>query len=315
MNIGILTFQSEKKNLTFSVQNIVRRGEELGHKMTVLYSKKVQVCYGDDQVICYEGKPLENFDAIIVRSAFTQNPSLHASLIREFELQGHLVINGHIGVHRAKNKIRTLQLLNHFNIPMPRTVVLYSAEQLKPALKGFSFPVVIKAAFGLGGNGIFIGETRRSASAIVDYLLGEHGKGTPIKIQEYIKESKGKDLRVFVVGKKVVAAMQRSAKRGDFRSNYHAGGSVNNIEITDEERDLAIQSARHIGLNIAGVDILRSKKGAVVIEVNSNPGLEGIMNATGIDVPEKIIKYVERKIKKRRNKNMPRECASNKQEA
>jgi len=209
------------------------------------------------------------------------------------------VINTHSAVHRAKNKIRTLQLLHHYGIPMPKTVVLFGDEILDVVMHEFQYPVVVKSAYGAGGSGVFIAESKRSLKPVVEHFL-KRIKTEPIKIQEYIAESKGKDLRLFVVGKHVVATMQRSAKKGEFRSNFHKGGTVKSIDPTAEEVKMALDASIGLGLDISGVDILRTKKGPVIIEVNSQPGLEGITKATGIDVAKKIIEYVQRRVDQRK---------------
>lgn len=315
MHLAILTFGSKKAELAPGTALIKAEAEQCGHTIDVIYERDVQIRYGTNPNLYVSDEPLPNYDAIIVRPLFNRDPSIHSSIIRQFELNGHLVINGYLGVHRAKNKIRTLQLLDHFNLPMPKTVVLFGSEHVEKMLKGFSFPVVVKAAYGSGGTGIFIAESKRSVMPIIEYLLKEGDKKDPIKIQEYIKESKGKDLRLFVVGKKMVAAMQRSAKKGEFRANFHQGGSVKGIKPTEEEINLAIKATRHMGLNIAGVDILRTQNGPVIIEVNSCPGLEGITKATGINVAGEVISYVEKKVRSRRKKEGLREKTNNTSEA
>ncbi len=315
MHIAILSFRLRERGLLLGTTMIKDAIEKAGHQVTILYENEIQIRYGQRPNIFINGEPLIGLDAIIVRPAFKRDPSIHSSIIRQLELNGYLVINGYLGVHRAKNKIRTLQLLDHFDLPMPKTVVLFSGEGLNNTLKDFSFPVVIKSAYGSGGTGIFIAETKRSAAPIIEYLLKGEGSNDPIKIQEYIKESKGKDLRVFVVGKTIVAAMQRSAKKGDFRANFHKGGSVHSVELTEDEKRIAIAASQHMGLNISGVDLLRTKNGPVIIEVNSCPGLEGITEATGIDIAGLIVKYVEKKVRSRRNKLGLREKSSKKSEA
>ncbi len=315
MHIAILVFKAEIKELAPGSALIKAAVEKAGHEVSIVQESDVQIHYGKHPNLFMHGKPVPDFDAVIVRPLFKRDPSIHSSIIRQFELNGFLVINGYLGVHRAKNKIRTLQLLDHFNLPMPKTVVLFGTNDLNETLKDFKFPVIVKAAYGSAGTGIFIAETKRSVTPIIEYLLKEGGENDPIKIQEYIKESKGKDLRVFVLGKKVVAAMQRSAKKGEFRSNFHKGGSVKSIKLTAEETDLAIRASQHMGLNISGVDILRTERGPVIIEVNSCPGLEGITQATGIDVAAEIVKYVEKKIRSRKHKNGVREKSSKKSEA
>jgi len=302
MHIAILVFEQEKKDLLPGSKMLMDKAILMNHEVTILRENEVYILYdGQRESLYMAGKPLEKFDAVIVRPSFASDPSIHASLIRQFELQGYLVINSHAAVHRAKNKVRTLQLLHHYGIAMPKTVVLFGEGNLDEVMHEFKYPVIVKSAYGAGGSGVFIAESRRSLKPVVEHLL-KRNRTEPIKIQEYIAESKGKDLRLFVVGKKVVATMQRTAKKGEFRSNFHKGGSVKNIVPTEEEVTMALEASIGLGLDISGVDILRTKKGPVIIEVNSQPGLEGISQATGVDVAKKIIEYTERRATNRKRK-------------
>ncbi len=186
-------------------------------------------------------------------------------------------------------------MLNHFGLPVPKTHVVADPELLEEVAKDFTFPIILKTIFGTHGNGVLIAESMRSLSPIVEYLTKhEH---TSVKIQEYIEEAKGKDLRIFVCGRRVIAGMERSAKAGEFRANFHRGGSVLEATLSQAERDLAIKATRLLGLDIAGVDILRTKTGPKIIEVNSNPGIEGISKGSGIDVAAKVIDFLERRFK------------------
>ncbi|MBP9827937.1 RimK family alpha-L-glutamate ligase [Patescibacteria group bacterium] len=303
MRLGILSFVQSKKGIAIGTQSIVAEATARGHEVRIFYASKLGLVFGNGKTLTYDGVELDpkDFDAILVRPGFTKDPSVNASLIKQFQLAGFFVINGYIGVFRAKNKIRTLQMLHHFRLPVPKTHVLASADLLADVVKEFTFPVIIKTIYGTHGTGVFIAESLRSLAPIVDYLTKkEHG---PVKVQEYIEEAKGKDLRIFVCGKRVVAAMERSAKEGEFRANFHKGGSVQTAEITKEEHDLAIKATKLLDLDIAGVDILRTKSGPKIIEVNSNPGLEGISKATGINVAAKLVDYLERKVRAKTSKN------------
>ncbi len=304
MHLALLVFEQEDNRLLPGSKALVKRARKSGHRVSILREREIYIVFnGVKQSLHKNGKLLKKFDAVIVRPSFKSDPSIHASLIRQFELEGQLVINTHSGVHRAKNKIRTLQLLHHHGISMPKTVVLFDAAELDKVMGLFTYPVVVKSAYGAGGSGVFIAETKRSLGPVVEHLLRKReGVREPIKIQEYIAESKGKDLRLFTVGKRVVATMQRTAKKGDFRSNFHKGGSVEGVQPTQEEENMAIQAAMNLGLDISGVDILRTKRGPVIIEVNSQPGLEGITKATGIDVAGEIVSYVEKRVRRRKNK-------------
>lgn len=298
MRLGILTFQKSKKQLAVGTRSIVKEAERRGHEVTILYAKDIGLIFGNGKALTYRAKKLspKDLDVIVVRPGFTGDPSVYASIIKQLQLAGFYVLNNYIGVFRAKNKIRTMQLLDHFGVPVPKTLVVSEPELLEEAAKEFDFPVIIKTIFGTHGTGVFIAESMRSLAPIVDYLT-KRERG-PVKLQEYIAEAKGKDLRAFVCGKKVIAAMVRSAKAGEFRANFHKGGSVGAVELTDEEKRLAVRACQVLGLDIAGVDILRTNEGPKVIEVNSNPGLEGIGKATGINMAEKVVNFVEHRVAK-----------------
>lgn len=298
MRIGILTFQKSKKALAVGTKSIVKEATRRGHEVTILYSKDVGLIFGNGKALTYQNKKIspKDFDVILVRPGFTGDPSVNASIIKQFALAGFYVLNNYIGVFRAKNKIRTMQLLDHFNVPVPKTLVVSEPELLEDAAKEFSFPVIVKTIFGTHGTGVFIAESLRSLAPIVDYLT-KRERG-PVKLQEYIAEAKGKDIRAFVAGKKILAAMERSAKSGEFRANFHKGGSVGTVELSDIEKKLAIRASQVLGLDISGVDILRTKDGPKIIEVNSNPGLEGIGKATGINMAEKVVNFIEHRVKK-----------------
>lgn len=298
MRIGILSFVAGKEQIAVGTASILNDAKSRGHSVKMLYAHNVGLVFGNGKTLTYKGEILnpEDFDVILVRPGFTADPSVNASIIKQFQLASFYVINTYIGVFRAKNKIRTLQMLNHFGLPVPRTHVVGDASLLKVAAQEFTFPVIVKTIYGTHGTGVFIAESMRSLSPIVDYLTKkEHG---PVKLQEYIEEAQGKDIRVFVAGKRVLASMERSAKAGEFRANFHKGGSVGPVELSDEEKKLAIKATLILGLDIAGVDILRTKSGPKIIEVNSNPGLEGISKATGINVAGKLVDFLERRVEK-----------------
>ncbi|MFA6130673.1 MAG: RimK family alpha-L-glutamate ligase [Patescibacteria group bacterium] len=299
MHIGILTFVSAKKQIAIGTSRIIAEARARGHEVTVLYRPYIGLVFGNGKTLTYKGKVLEpkDLDVILVRPGFTEDPSVNSSIIKQFQLAGFFVLNGYIGVFRAKNKIRTLQMLDHFKVPVPKTVVVEDLALLQTAAEEFKFPVIIKAVHGTHGRGVFLAESARSLQPIVEYLTTkEHG---PVTVQEYIHEAKGKDLRIFVLRKRVIAAMERTAKSGEFRANFHKGGTVSVADLTKEERLMAIKATRILGLDLAGVDILRTKHGPKVIEVNSNPGLEGISLATGIDVSKKIVDFLERCVRQK----------------
>lgn len=309
LRIGVLVFQSTSKKLGVGTKRIIKIARDRGHEVKVFFAPHVGLIFGNGKTLVYKGKAIskDDFDVILVRPGFNIDPSVNSSIIKQFQLAGFFVLNGYIGVFRAKNKIRTMQMLDHFRIPVPKTLVVQDAKMLQEAALEFRFPVILKTIYGTHGNGVFIAESKRSLAPVVDYLIARE-KG-PISLQEYVKEAKGADIRVFVCGTKVVAAMQRVAKSGEFRANFHKGGSVGVADLTDEEKEIGIKASKILGLDISGVDILRTKTGPKVIEVNSNPGVEGISKASGIDVAEKVVMFVEsqvRKVGKKGKKPIPK---------
>ncbi len=309
MNIGILSFVSSQKYLAKGTKKIIKEARGRGHEVKVFYSPYVGLEFGNGRSLSYKGKTLKpnKYDVIFVRPGFSSEPSVHASIIKQFQLAGFYVLNGYVGVFRAKNKIRTLQMLDHFGIPVPKTLVVRDTGLLTEAAPSFRFPVIIKVIFGTHGRGVFIAESKRSLKPIVEYLAAK--ESGPVSLQEYIGEAKGKDLRVFVLGKKALAAMERVATGGDFRANFHKQGKVRKAELTKEERRIAVKAAQVLNLDIAGVDILRTRKGPKIIEVNSNPGFEGLAKATKIDIAGKIVNFIEHRAEKygpKRKKPLPK---------
>jgi ribosomal protein S6--L-glutamate ligase len=295
MNIGILTFVSRKKDLAVGTLSIIREAKSRGHSVKILYSTSVGLTFGNGKKLVYKGKTLdkEQFDLILCRPGFSSEPTIPSSIIKQFQLAGFVVVNGYIGVFRAKNKIRTMQLLDHNNVPVPKTLVAQDLGLIEGVAQEFRFPVIIKSIYGTHGRGVFLAESKRSLGPIIEYLIVK--EAGPISLQEYIREAKGKDLRIFTCGRKIVAAMERVAKSGEFRANFHKGGSVTVTDLSKEEKKIALEATKVLGLDIAGVDILRTKTGPKVIEVNSNPGLEGISKASGVDVAAKVIDYLEKR--------------------
>ena len=289
---------SSKKQLAVGTKSIIKEAKSRGHKVKVFYSPFVGLVFGNGKSLMYKDQVLDpnKYDVILVRPGFSAEPSINASIIKQFQLAGFYVLNGYIGVFRAKNKIRTLQMLDHFDVPVPKTLVVKDTKTLQDAAEEFRFPVIVKTIYGTHGRGVFIAESSRSLGPIVEYLIAkEQG---PVSLQEYIREAKGKDLRVFILGKKIIATMERVAKKGEFRANFHKGGSVNVADLSKEEKTVAKRAAQVLGLDVAGVDILRTKSGPKIIEVNSNPGLEGISKASGVDVAGKIINFIEHRVEK-----------------
>lgn len=296
MKIGILQFKPGKsirsRKLPKDIKMLKNAVKELGHTPIVIREDRCQLHYTRNQPkILYNGKKFPKVDVIIPRFNALSNVSLRATIINQLELIGIPIIQKYTSLVRAKNKLRTLQLLTAKNIPVPKTMVVRRFEYLDTAIKAVGdFPIIIKTPFGSLGKGVAIVETKRSLHSSFDMLLSSNDFNS-LMIQEYVKESEGKDVRVFIVDGKIVAKMERDAEGRDFRSNMALGGSGKLVKLTKKERDIARNAAKALKLKVAGVDLLRSSHGPVVMEVNCNPGLEGITETTGIDVAKKIVEY------------------------
>lgn len=296
MRIHILTFTNPEKasgDTKVSLDMLSEAAARQGHTIEPIYANDCQLEFVREPRLLIKDKKPSGIQVVIVRPSFNGTElDAHVSTIHQFEFLGVPVLNGHLAVMRAKNKIRTMQVLKKFGIPMPKTYVIRSSAYIEETMDRIgSYPVVIKSLGGYAGAGVAIVESERGLRSIMDMLI-EDDHCAPIIVQEYVKESSGKDIRVFVVGGKVVASMERIAvKRGEFRSNFHLGGKVRVTKLSKKEHDIAITAATACGLDIAGVDVIRTKTGPKILEVNSNPGLKGITQATGVDVAGEIIKY------------------------
>ncbi len=275
----------------YSHQRLVEAAVARGHEIQVINTTR---CYMDiashHPRVFYQGAPIENVDAVIPRIGASIT-FYGAAVVRQFEMMGVWCLNESVAIVRSRDKLRSLQILARHGIGLPVTAFAHEtrrADELIDMAGGT--PVVIKLLEGTQGVGVVLGETRDSAKSVIQAFRGVN---VNILIQEYIKEAGGADIRCLVVGGKVVAAMRRQGPEGEFRSNLHRGGSATKIRITPEERSTAVRAARHLGLNVCGVDMLRSNHGPVVMEVNSSPGLEGIETATGVDVAGKIVEFIE----------------------
>lgn len=248
----------------------------------------------------YKGKKFSPPDAMIVRASVLDNVDIEVSTVKQLQLMGVPVVNHYLPIVRAKNKVRTLQILQHEGLPIPRTVVIHNVEYLDHAVEKLGrFPLILKTPHGSLGVGVSIIESRRSLRSMIEFLAADF-KNNLIIIQEYVKEAKGKDIRVFVVGGKIVAVMERQAKRGEFRANFAQGGNVALADLSEEEKNIALKSTKAIGLHVAGVDIIRTAEGPKILEVNANPGLKGIIQATGINVAEHIVRFAEKLVKQKK---------------
>ncbi|EBS1096207.1 30S ribosomal protein S6--L-glutamate ligase, partial [Salmonella enterica subsp. enterica serovar Heidelberg] len=212
--------------------------------------------------------------------------------LRQFELLGSYPLNESVAITRARDKLRSLQLLARQGIDLPITGIAHSPDDTSDLIKMVGgAPLVVKLVEGTQGIGVVLAETRQAAESVIDAFRGLNAH---ILVQEYIAEAKGCDIRCLVVGNEVVAAIERCAKAGDFRSNLHRGGVASIATITPRERDIAIKAAQTLGLDVAGVDILRAARGPLVMEVNASPGLEGIEKTTGVDIAGRMIQWIER---------------------
>ncbi|ATF93484.1 30S ribosomal protein S6--L-glutamate ligase [Cedecea neteri] len=238
----------------------------------------------------YKGRQLPHYDAVIPRigSAIT---FYGTAVLRQFEMLGSYPLNESVAITRARDKLRSLQLLAKQGIDLPVTGFAHSPDDTSDLIDMVGgAPLVVKLVEGTQGIGVVLAETRQAAESVIDAFRGLNAH---ILVQEYIKEAKGRDIRCLVVGDQVVAAIERQAKPGDFRSNLHRGGVAHQVTITDLEREVALKAASTLGLDIAGVDILRADRGPLVMEVNASPGLEGIENTSGVDIAGLMIKWIE----------------------
>ncbi len=271
-----------------------------GHELVVIDAKTCKMKFNNDARVLVNNK-FPKINVLIVKSAFGGDKiDIHMSLIKQFELMNIPVVNESQAVTNARNKLTTLQILSINKIPTPKTYVVRSSEFVEEVVQKIgSYPVILKSVSGSQGIGVSIIESRRGLRSIVDMLV-EQEYSLPVIIQEYVREAKGKDLRVFVVGGKIVAAMERVAqKKDEFRSNFSLGGKVRIANLSTKEKNIALKATKVCGLDFAGVDVIRTKEGPKILEVNANPGLEGITLATGVDVAGHIIDYALTKVKEK----------------
>ena len=297
MKIAILS----RKSSLYSTKRLKEAGVDRGHEMHVVDYLR---CYMDitshRPKVIYRGKPLEEFDAVIPRIGATRT-FYGTAVVRQFEMMGVYPTNESTSISRSRDKLRSMQLLARKGIGLPVTGFAHSTQDIDGLINVVGgAPLVVKLIEGTQGIGVILAETKKAAEAVIEAFRGLDAN---ILVQEFIKEAGGSDIRCFVVGDKVIASMKRQAPEGEFRSNIHRGGTAEKIKLTPEERSTAVRAARTMGLNVAGVDILRSNHGPVVMEVNSSPGLEGIEAASKIDVAGKIIEFIEKNAKPGRTKD------------
>jgi len=296
MKIAILSQDSS----LYSTRRLKEAGETQGHEIQVVnYLRCYMNITAHKPTIMYKGKPLEDFDVVIPRIGASRT-FYGTAVVRQFEVMGVFSANDSQAISRSRDKLRCLQLLARKGIGLPVTGCAHATEDIDGLIESVGgAPVVIKLLEGTQGIGVVLAETHQAAKSVIEAFRGLDAN---ILVQEYIKEAQGADIRCFVIGDKVVASMKRQGAEGEFRSNIHRGGKAEKIKLTPEERSTAVRAAKAMGLGVAGVDLLRSNHGALVLEVNSSPGLEGIEQATGVDVGGKIIDFVTKSALQAKNR-------------
>jgi ribosomal protein S6--L-glutamate ligase len=296
MKIALLSRNAE----LYSTKRLVAAAEARGHHIEVI---DPILCYMNINhnalSIHYKGVELSGYDAVIPRIGASIT-FYGSAVLRQFEMMNVYCLNNAAAIGRARDKLNSLQLLARDGIGLPITGFADKPGDIPDLIEMVGgAPLVIKLLEGTQGIGVVLAETRTAAESVIEAFMGLNAN---ILVQQYIHEAKGADIRCFVVGNKVVAAMKRQAKEGEFRSNLHRGGTASKVRLSKAERQTALKAARCMGLNVAGVDILRSNQGPVVMEVNSSPGLEGIESASDIDVADSIVHYLEQQVSRHQQK-------------
>lgn len=289
MKIAILATNPD----LYSHQRLIEAGRLAGHDMSVINPLfcYMNVSASNPNIHYRGGEPLPIFDAVIPRIG-ASNTFYGTAVLRHFETMNIYTLNESIAISRSRDKFRSLQMLARKKIPMPITSFAQSPDDTEDLIRMVGgAPVVIKLLEGTQGKGVVLADSHASAVSIINAFKEMHAN---ILVQQFIKESHGTDIRCLVVGDKVIAAIKRIAKEGEFRANVHQGGKAIPVKLTPHERALAIASAKAMGLKVAGVDLLRSNHGPLILEINSSPGLEGIEKATQIDIASSIIQYIEK---------------------
>lgn len=296
MKIAILSKGADN----YSTKRLVEEATARGHEVSVInYAKCYVTIESNNPAIHYQGEPLGKFDAIIPRIS-TSLTKYGTSIVRQFESQGAFTTASSISVVRSRDKLRSIQLLARAGVGIPKTVFARETADVEDVIRqAGGVPLIIKVARGTHGNGVVLAETKKAAEAVMQAFYVE---GVNFLVQEFVKESAGTDIRAVVVGGRVVASMKRQSLDDDFRSNLHQGGIGEKVKLTIEERKTAQKAAKAMGLSICGVDMMRSDKGPLVLEVNASPGFN-IEKVTGRNVAGKIIDYVEQNAKGKSKKD------------
>lgn len=296
MKIALMTRNAK----LYSHERIMDAARARGHEIVAIdYLRCYMNITSRQTELRFRGERLTGFDAVIPRIA-ASHTFYGLAVLRQFEMMGVFPLNESVAIGRSRDKLRSLQLLARDGIGLPVTAFAHDVGRTDEVIQLVGgAPVVIKLLEGTQGIGVVLGETYKSAKSVIEAF---HGAEIAILVQQYVKEADGRDIRVFVVGGKVVASMQRTGAPGDFRSNLHRGGKAESVKISQDERKAAILSAKSMGLNVCGVDLLRSSHGPVIMEVNSSPGLEGIEQSTNVDVASQIIEFLEKNARPNRTR-------------
>ncbi|MFN8396305.1 MAG: 30S ribosomal protein S6--L-glutamate ligase [Bacteroidia bacterium] len=288
MKIAILS----RSKLIHSTRRLIEAADQRGHEVEVVDHLKCAVMMETGKpTVFFDGRSLEDVDAVIPRIGASVT-FYGCAIVRQFEMMGLTLANGSQGILRSRDKLRSIQLLSREGCPVPKTAFARHTVDVNELIKYVGgAPLVVKLVEGTQGLGVVLCETKKAAKSVIEAFYALEAN---ILIQEFIEEAKGTDIRAFVVDGEVVGAMERKGPEGEFRSNLHRGGTARAVELDDEMRATAIKAAAAMGLNVAGVDMLPSKRGPLIMEVNSSPGLEGIERATGVDIAGKIVQFMER---------------------
>jgi ribosomal protein S6--L-glutamate ligase len=295
MKIGILC-----REPGYTIRRLREVATERGHELLVI---RFPECYveieQDKPEVRYRGDSLNDLDVIVPR-IMPGMTTYGAAIVRQFEMMGVYTTAKSLAIARSRDKLRSLQLLSKAGVGIPKTIFSRETDAVDDLIEHIGVPMIIKLASGTQGNGVVLAETRKAAKSVIQAF---YVNDTSFLMQEYIEEAGGADIRAFIVGNKIVASMHRQSLDDDFRSNIHQGGEGKAIKLTDDEKKVALKAARAMGLPICGVDMIRSARGPLILEVNSAPGLEGIEAVTGRDIASKIIDYIEFNAKQRNRKD------------
>ncbi len=299
MKIAILS----NGNGNYSTKRLRDVAKARGHQVKII---KYRECYASieksNPTVSYRGEDLGGYDVIIPRIANSMT-KYGTAIVRQLEMQGVYTVSSSIAINRSRDKLRSMQVLAKAGVGIPKTVFSRNPTDIDDLIdKLGGTPIIIKLARGTHGNGVVLAESKKAAKSVLQAFYLSNEDGTNILLQEFVKESAGTDIRAFVVGGRVMASMKRQSLDDDFRSNLHKGGEGTSIKLTEEERKMVIKAAKAVGLTVAGVDLMRSERGPLILEVNASPGF-GIEKVTGRDVATPIIEYIERNAKRGHKKD------------